>query len=248
MNAETKLDDLDRALANAAARTSHPRRPTPLRPLSWSSRLRRLWDRHRAWIKIAIYGSGVVFLLTQGQYRNPFVFLLFLLPLWLKDHRDQRQQAEALESDEDFLKAERERVEKRHGREVFTLVLMLVFAALMGVAAIFGKHPLAAGVVSVLVLAWVALRWFLFMPGLKRELVDLGGDADGGKLVHVLTACLVVLYVPALPFLISWWALKGISRRLRGLPPDDDQDDDQDDADANASGKDGHEPRAGGRS
>jgi|GEM_PF-1993521 len=248
MNAETKLDELDRALAHAAARTQHPRRPTPLRPLSWSSRLRRLWDRHRAWIKIAIYGSGVVFLLTQGQYRNLLVFLLFLLPLWLKDHRDQRQQAEALESDEDFLKAERERVEKRHGREVFTLVLMLVFAALMGVAAIFGKHPLAAGVVTGLVLAWVALRWFVFMPGLRRELVDLGGDADSGKLVHVLTACLVVLYIPALPFLIAWWALRGIWRRLRGLPPDDDQDDDQDDADRRASGTDGSEPRAGGRS
>ena len=244
MNAEANLDDLDRALANTAARTPHSRRPTPLRPLSWSSRLRRLWDRHRAWIKIAIYGSGVVFLLTQGQYRNLFVFLLFLLPLWLKDHRDQRRQAEALESDEDFLKAERERVEKRHGREVFMLFLMLIFAALMGVAAILGKHPLAAGVVSVLVLAWVALRWFLFMPGLKRELVDLGGDADGGKLVHALTMCLVVLYIPALPFLIAWWSVKGICRRMRGLPPEDDRHDDDGEAPDAGAG----ETRGGGRS
>jgi len=201
MNAETKLDELDRALAHAAARTQHPRRPTPLRPLSWSSRLRRLWDRHRAWIKIAIYGSGVVFLLTQGQIRNLFVFLLFLLPRWIGDYHEQRQQFEALQSDEDFLKAERERVEKRLRSEVFTLLLMLCFAALMGVAALSGKHPQAAGLVSGFVLACVLLRWALFLPGLRRELEDLGGDTRKHWILNAILVCLFIPYLLVLPLI-----------------------------------------------
>ena len=200
MNAQPDLDALDRALSMSVARAP-AFRPGQPRPLSWSSRLRRFWDRHRSWIKIVIYGSGVAFLLTQGQIRNLFVFLLFLLPLWLRDYHEQRQQIEALHSDEDFLKAERERVEKRLGREVFTVLLMLFFAALMGVATIFGKHPQAAGVVSGIVLACALLRWALFLPGLRRELGDLGGDTRKYWILNAILVCLFILYLLAMPLI-----------------------------------------------
>jgi cell division protein FtsB len=200
MNAQPDLDALERALSMSAARAASLRPGQP-RPLSWSSRLRRFWDRHRSWIKILIYGSGVVFLLTQGQIRNLFGFLLFLLPLWIRDYHEQRKQIEALQSDEDFLKAERERVEQRLRREVFTLLLMLFFAALMGVAAIFGKHPQAAGLVSGFVLACVLLRWALFLPGLRRELEDLGGDARKHWILNAILVCLVIPYLLVLPLI-----------------------------------------------
>lgn len=235
MNHDASFDDLDRALSRAAVRVHRAPVIPPRRSLSWSSRLRRGWDRHRAWILALLYGSGAVLLATSGEYRKLVVFVLVLLPRWIDDFQEQRKAVAQLASDEEFLKAERERLEKRLGREVFGVFLMLVFAALMALAALAGKHPLAAGTVSATVVVLALVRWTLFLPGLKRELVDLGGDPRANKLSNGLLALFAVVYVVCLPLILGFHFLRDLGRRLRGLPPvpdgkgagtGDDEDDD----------------------
>lgn len=239
MNHDASFDDLDRALSRAAERVHRAPVFPPRRPLSWSSRLRRLWDRHRSWILALVYGAGAVFLVTQGEYRKLVVFLLVLLPRWIDDFQEQRRAVAQLASDEEFLEAERQRLEKRLGREVFGIFLMLVFAALMALAALFGKHPLAAGAVSATVTALALLRWALFLPGLRRELTDLGGDAGTNKLLNGLLALLAFAYVLCLPLILGFHFLRDLGRRLRGLPPVPESDEDalEDDEDAGRGGK-----------
>jgi hypothetical protein len=230
------LDDLDRALSRAAARVPLAPALALRQPRSWSSRLRRTWDRHRSWILAAIYGAGALWLVASGEPRKLIVFVLVLGPSWWADYREQRRQVEQLGSDEDFLQAERERIERRHSREVRVLALMLGFAALLGLAALTGKHPREAGVACGIMVAVALVRWALFMPGLRRELRDLGGDPRDGRFVGVLFGILALLYALLLPFVLAFHFVRDLVRRLRGLPPleEHDADDDEgEDADEN---------------
>jgi len=102
MNHDASFDDLDRALSRATERVHTAPVFPPRRPLSWSSRLRRLWDRHRPWILALLYGSGAVLLATSGEYRKLVVFVLVLLPRWIDDLQEQRKSVAQLASDEDL--------------------------------------------------------------------------------------------------------------------------------------------------
>jgi hypothetical protein len=230
------LDDLDRALSRAAERVQAAPTLTLRRPRSWSSRLRRTWDRHRSWILAALYGAGALWLAASGEPRKLIVFVLVLGPSWWADYREQRQQVEQLGRDEDFLRAERERIERRHSREVTALTLMLGFAALLGLAALTGKHPREAGAACGIMLAVALARWALFMPGLRRELHDVGGDPRGGRFVGRLFGILALIYALLLPFILAFHFVRDALRRMRGLPPleEHDADDDEgEDADEN---------------
>jgi hypothetical protein len=236
MNHDVSLDDLDRALSRAAERAHRSSVLPPRRTLSWSSRLRRAWDRHRPWIKAVLYGAVAVFLATSGEYLKFALFVLLFLPRRIDDFQQQRKLVAQLASEEEFLKAERERLEKRLGREVFGVFLMLAFASLMAFAAVAGKHPLAAGAVGATVAALALLRWALFLPGLRRELADLGGDPSTNKLLNGLLALFAFVYILCLPLILGFHFLRDLGRRLRGLPPvpADDADSTEEDDDEHA--------------
>lgn len=222
------LDDLDRALSRAAERVQAAPTLTLRQPRSWSSRLRRTWDRHRSWILAVIYGAGALWLAASGEPRKLIVFALVLGPSWWADYREQRQQIEQLGRDEDFLRAERERIERRHSREVTVLALMLGFAALLGLAALTGKHPREAGAACGIMVAVALVRWALFMPGLRRELRDVGGDPRHGRFVGVLFGILALIYALLLPFVLAFRFVRNVLRRMRGLPPLEEHDADDD--------------------
>jgi len=228
------LDDLERALSRAAERVQAAPTLTLRQPRSWSSRLRRTWDRHRSWILAVIYGAGALWLAASGEPSKLIVFVLVLGPNWWAEYREQRQQVEQLGRDDDFLRAERERIERRHSREVMAVTLMLGFAALLGLAALTGKHPREAGAACGIVVAVALVRWALFMPGLRRELRDIGGDPRDGRFVGVVLGILALLYTLLLPFVLAFHFVRNVLRRMRGLPPleerdaDDDADDDAD--------------------
>lgn len=235
------LDDLDRALSRAAERVQLAPALALRQPRPWSSRLRRQWDRHRSWILATIYGAGALGLAASGEPRKLIVFVLVLGPSWWADYQEQRQKVEQLGRDEDFLRAERERIERRHSREVTLVTLMLGFAALLGLAALTGNHPREAGAACGIVLAVALARWALFMPGLRRELRDLGGDPRGGRFVGVLVGILAVIYALLLPFVLGFHFVRDLARRVRGLPPvpDDDDVDERDDSNRDATRGDG---------
>jgi uncharacterized membrane protein len=233
MNQNPSLDDLDRLLTNTAGRLADPRRP---RPLGWSSRLRRAWDRHRAWVKALCYGGPALYLLSQGSYRSTITFVVLLLLYWLPDHLEQRKRVEALDSDEDFLAGERAFLVRRRMKELIFTWIALAFAALMCVTAIFGKYPLAAGAVAAFVVCIVALRWVLFMPGLKRELADLGVEPESRGTESALTAFFVLLAMFIVPVAMLYRGVRAAWRKLRGLPPEPDEDADDSEADDSDTG------------
>jgi hypothetical protein len=106
----------------------------------------------------------------------------------------------------------------------------------MCVTAIFGKYPLAAGAVAAFVVCIVALRRVLFMPGLKRELADLGVEPESRGTESALTAFFVLLAMFIVPVAMLYRGLRAAWRKLRGLPPEPDEDADDSEADDSDTG------------
>lgn len=240
MNATPSFDDLDRALTGLA----RPPRRGPRRPLSWSSRLRRAWDRHGSLVAALVVGLLVAVAATQSSLWRPgLVVALCFVVRNLLDWWAERSSPPVYATGGDFLAAEREAVEKRLEREGFQLCAYLVLVVLLCAFASASKVPAATLGAAALFAALGALRYGLFVPGLRRELDDLGGAHRQSWLLHVILALLGLFAVLVLPFVLAFHALRDGWRKLRGLPPLPDEPDEVDDDSNDDDSSDGSSAR-----
>jgi len=201
MNSQPDLDELDRALSQTAPSTAafHPGQP---RRLSWSSRLRRSWDRHGSLVSALILLGLMALALMSGSGWNWF----YLLPLLkvadrLAQWREESRSSAPAEELGEYLPALRTQLEQRLSKEAFDFALLLALAIAVALLVPHSRHPIATAVVCAALVAIALLRWALFLPGLRRELEDLGGDTRRNWILNVILICLGTLYLLAVPLI-----------------------------------------------
>jgi hypothetical protein len=146
-------------------------------------------------------------------------YWFYLLPLLkvadgLMQWREECGSGALAAEEGEYLPALRARLEQRLNKEAIHFLLLLALAIAIAFLVPQSRYPISTAVACAALVLLALLRWALFLPGLRRELEDLGGSRRVHWILNGITLCLGLLYLLALPLILLCHRLHDLWLRI----------------------------------